>query len=537
MELFDQRFLASLLREFRETMRNLLADLCDDLEKNYPHTTASLGLPVGYFRLVGASLAQESFSGWKVVGWIEELNDLVYFIDLQEQLGRERDPRGFAEAFFAECKEQFYEHSYKDELFPAGLPQARGLSKRLSALCTRLAQHVTQESLFLVPGLPCSWLGRIGRLEWRVPCDLSPDFEQGVKGGYLSIGVDGGFCRPPASLERMLSGPRRATMWRIRPSGIRLQVAHALFPVLDYGSSLRWKWRYSPPRSVSSTQPGGVTIGPALIYGKDNIPVRIGAVPADFPRRVEWALAVLERAWPEGAGLFALLTSRLIPLRARGVVSFSYRHRPGLSFLNCFDRDDLDLIDDLIHENSHHHLNLLLRKYVLYRGDRNQEIFYSPWRRSLRPIRGILHAAFTFTMGAILFERLSSWAVRGEGTWASSVEPRGAHGKSRSEQTDRTAQLTRAQVLRARFRCLEEIESVRYSIQDLGYAARRLGWLTGSGKRLVGMLEAEIGKVERKIMPYKKDVLRSKYGPALHRHAEELKRARMTYGPVRLRKM
>ncbi|GIW54874.1 MAG: hypothetical protein KatS3mg082_1278 [Nitrospiraceae bacterium] len=530
MELFDQRFLASLLREFRETMRNLLADLCDDLEKNYPRATASLGLPVGYFRLVGASLAQESFSGWKVVGWIEELNDLVYFIDLQEQLGRERDPRGFAEAFFAECEEQFYEHSYKDELFPSGLPQTKGLSKRLSALCTRLAHRVTQESLFLVPGLPCSWLGRTGRLEWQVPCDLSPDFEQGVRGGYLSIGVEGGFCRPPASLERTRSGHRCKAMWRIRPSGIWLQVGPARFPVLDYdGTSLRWKWAYNPPRSVSSMQTGEVTIGPALIYGKDKTPIRIGAAPADFPGRVERALAVLEQAWPEGAGLFASLTSRLIPFRARGVVSFSYRHRPGLSFLNCFDRDDLDLIDDLIHENSHHHLNLLLRKYVLYRGDRNQEMFYSPWRRSLRPIRGILHAAFTFTIGAMVFERLSSWAARGE--------EQGARGRSQSEQRSGTAWLTKAQVLRARFRCLEEIESVRYSIQDLEYAGRRLGWLTGSGKRLVGMLAAEIGKVERKMMPYKQAVLRSKYGPALRRHVEELRRARKTYGPVRLREV
>ena len=55
-------------------------------------------------------------------------------------------------------------------------------------------------------------------------------------------------------------------------------------------------------------------------------------------------------------------------------MSFSYRHRPGLSAINCFERDDLDLIDDLIRENSHHHLNLLLRKDVLYQHDHNQEV-------------------------------------------------------------------------------------------------------------------------------------------------------------------
>ena len=131
--------------------------------------------------------------------------------------------------------------------------------------------------------------------------------------------------------------------------------------------------------------------------------------------RMRRALEVIESAWPEGNQLLRLLTSRIVPLRASGVVSFSYRHRPGLSAINCFDRDRLDLIDDLIHENSHHHLNLLLCKAVLYKNDHNQEIFYSPWRRTLRPLRGILHATFTFTMGAILFERLSTWAGTKEG--------------------------------------------------------------------------------------------------------------------------
>jgi HEXXH motif-containing protein len=239
------------------------------------------------------------------------------------------------------------------------------------------------------------------------------------------------------------------------------------------------------------------------------------------------AWLTIREAWPEGYKILSLLTSRIIPLKAKGVVSFSYRHRPGLSFINCFDRDDLDLIDDLIHENSHHHLNLLLRKHVLYHGDHNQQIFYSPWRRSLRPLRGILHATFTFTMGAMLFERLSAWGARGKGP--------GLSGKKRSTRSG--IELSKAQLLRARFRCLEELESVRYSIQDLHYADQHLGWLTGSGRRLVGQLVEAIIKVERKIAPYRKAVLRSKFGPALRRHVEELRKARQTYGPVRLGKV
>src|SRR5881296_1009044 len=104
--------MSSLIQEFRRSMQNLLSDLCDDLEKNYQDPAAALRIPVAYFRLVNQSLRQEDYSSWKVVGWIEELNDLVYFIDLCEQLRREKHPRQFTKELLAECEEQFYEHSY-----------------------------------------------------------------------------------------------------------------------------------------------------------------------------------------------------------------------------------------------------------------------------------------------------------------------------------------------------------------------------------------------------------------------------------------
>jgi hypothetical protein len=96
------------------------------------------------------------------------------------------------------------------------------------------------------------------------------------------------------------------------------------------------------------------------------------------------------------------------------------------------------------------------------------------------------------------------------------------------------AGLTKRDLQRARFRCLEEVESVRYSLQDLHYADRHLGWLTASGRRLVSELKEAIDQVERDIDRFKPDVLRSKFGPDLRRHVATLKRARMTYGPMRL---
>ena len=276
---------------------------------------------------------------------------------------------------------------------------------------------------------------------------------------------------------------------------------------------------HRPPVVAMDTRFGAVTVGPTLVYGKDRQPRSVTSTSANQVARIRRAWTIIQEAWPDGQEVLALLTARIIPLKAKGVVSFSYRHRPGLSFINCFDRDHLDLIDDLIHENSHHHLNLLLRKHVMYHGDRNQQIFYSPWRRSLRPLRGILHAAFTFTMGAMLFERLSMWAS-------------GRGGSARWRQ----AGLTSRDLQRARFRCLEEVESVRYSIQDLEYAGWHLKWLTGSGQRLVKQLAEAIEQVEHNIAPHRKAVLASTFGPSLRRHVKELQQARQTYGPVRLSK-
>jgi len=98
------------------------------------------------------------------------------------------------------------------------------------------------------------------------------------------------------------------------------------------------------------------------------------------------------------------------------------------------------------------------------------------------------------------------------------------------------AGLTPRDLLRTRFRCLEEIESVRYSLQDLHYADHHLGWLTGSGRRMIGQLAEAIDQMEGSVERFRGEVLRSTFGPSLRRHIEEFRKARQTYGPMRLSK-
>ena len=519
MSLLDSAVLARLQAEFGLSMKALLNALCQDLDRQYAKIAQTLSLPVAYFRYLGQMIEQEQYVHWKVVGWIEALNDLVYFVDLLQQYRIESDRAEFAKQLLAECQEKFFENSYVDDLFPRSLPHVAGLESRLHRLCARLAQEVTQESLFLVPGLPSEWVSKQKQLAWHVKGYLRSNYERAEPEGIIAVGMSGACIEASVASKRRLTESNGRCIFVVEPRSMSVWVKRDRETLCVVNNRVvMWNWAHRPPIALSQRRTRPVTVGPTLIYGKDQRPSTVARTDLEQLDRIGRAWQTVREAWPEGCKILALLTSRIIPLKAKGVVSFSYRHRPGLSFINCYDRDNLDLLDDLVHENSHHHLNLLLRKHVLYHGDHNQQIFYSPWRRSLRPVRGILHATFTFTMGALLFERLSTLGRKHKRGW-------------------RRIGLTDHDLLRARFRCLEELESVRYSIQDLEYADRHLGWLTGSGRRMVGQLVRAITKVERKIAPYRRTVHRSKFGPALRRHVKELQETRQTYGPVRLGKV
>ena len=517
MSLLDAAGISRVQVEFRHSMRVLLFGLCRDIERHYTDLADRLALPVGYFSFLAQTLDRTVYSNWKVVGWIEALNDLVYFLDLLAQIRREPDQRSFAEQLCSECEEKFFENSYLDELFPLGRAQFRGLEGRLQRLCMRLSFEITQESLFFEPRRTLDWMKRQGLRSWAVSARLESSFERGERPYTVPVGVDGSALIAPASIRKAIGRPSRQVTFVLEANTIALRAGRSFLLCGSRGTAMQWHWRWREASVAVADSSGCVTVGPTLRYGMNRQPKALSATDAKQIARIGRAWRTIELAWPEGHALLRLFTSRIIPLHAPGVVSFSYRHRPGLSFVNCFDRDNLDLIDDLVHENSHHHLNLLLRKHVLYHGDRNQQIFYSPWRKSLRPIRGILHAAFTFTMGALLFGRLSAWAetTSGKSQW-------------------RKAGLTERHLVRARFRCLEEIESVRYSLYDLEYAGRRLKWMTASGARLVKHLQEAILKTERQISRHRRAVLASSYGSSLRRHVSELRAARRSYGPTTL---
>lgn len=66
------------------------------------------------------------------------------------------------------------------------------------------------------------------------------------------------------------------------------------------------------------------------------------------------------------------------------------------SFYLSYTQDPVVLSEAIVHEYYHNKLNLIfmLDEIVLNKNDGN--IFYSPWRRDLRPITGLLHGCFAF---------------------------------------------------------------------------------------------------------------------------------------------
>lgn len=88
MALLTVDILERLMKEFQHSMRRLLADLCRDFERSYAADVCTLGLQIDWFRRLGRSFTTAEYSHWKVVGWIESLNDLLYFVDIVVRCGR-----------------------------------------------------------------------------------------------------------------------------------------------------------------------------------------------------------------------------------------------------------------------------------------------------------------------------------------------------------------------------------------------------------------------------------------------------------------
>lgn len=207
--------------------------------------------------------------------------------------------------------------------------------------------------------------------------------------------------------------------------------------------------------------------GTRILLGSDR--ERTGA------RRLGLAVAIVEAAWPEAGAEIRARTRLVVPAQEPGLVSYSLLSRPGVSFINLRGKTLLDLADDLLHETAHHRLHAIEDTTPLFvaSGDPaggEEPRYFSPWRRMMRPVRGIYHAAYTFAFRAELFRRILR-AARGH---------RGIVGPIHVDAR-------RARRLREEAR--KETRRLGRSLRDLEDAAER-DLLTRAGRRLLLRIRA-----------------------------------------------
>jgi hypothetical protein len=160
--------------------------------------------------------------------------------------------------------------------------------------------------------------------------------------------------------------------------------------------------------------------------------------------------------------------------------------------INLYDRDFIDLMDDLLHENGHHHLNHYLNLEKLI-AEPAELIYFSPWRRTLRPLRGIYHAYFTFFWAFRLYSDLALSDL--DNIW---------YKFSDSEKE------------KIYWRAVEEYHMLNFTFEDLKWAKTQ-GLIGKTGWDIVNSQQRELRKMarfipvwERKIKSHKKDLQKLK---------------------------
>ena len=202
--------------------------------------------------------------------------------------------------------------------------------------------------------------------------------------------------------------------------------------------------------------------------------------------------------WKYGYLLYKTLTNSLVIVSSPDLVSYSHFTELGVSYINIIDRELFDTVDDLIHENSHHHLNLILKKYKLIKHNNDELVFYSPWRQSVRNIYAILHSVFTFSYGAMLFENILK----------------------------NPSPFMKLNYERTAFRLLEEIIMLQYSLTDLLNNKDRF---FNKGKEIISYLNEQNKRNFKNYNSYESIIKSKSFKKKLSDLENILKIARKTY--------
>jgi len=118
---------------------------------------------------------------------------------------------------------------------------------------------------------------------------------------------------------------------------------------------------------------------------------------AAFASQLDDAWVLLCEASPDAAAIVRSEVQLVIPLRpAERHLSFSLSNFPGAIFVGAA-RSLWPVAEALVHEAAHARLNHAAEAALLTLGGRDT-VCYSPWRDDPRPVEGVVHGAYAFSL-------------------------------------------------------------------------------------------------------------------------------------------
>ena len=373
-QLFSKDFHIKIKKNVEKSYREFIEDLRDDFKKGFTSDVVD----GDFLEQLGDILHDESFDSYSPLKfyWLNLVDNLVYIIQLHEELLLEKD---VDTEELTELEDELFNFWNDSELAESflnflneGSPVIEASNNLLPLVENQIISfyvlHINQYQQVFDDALMYQTISELG------------DYEKKI---YL------GDDHKPVSLKKTPATFPSLPIVFISPAESKLHVE-----VDEKKVELKIE---EPARSLK-VDDCTLFVLPNCESGEKKV--------EEFKKNVVRALTNIKKAAPHLFATFKSFTHTIVPVNEKGIVSYSMQSLPGYSSLNLFDRDQIDLMDDLLHENGHHYLNTFLNHQDLINED-DDKIYYSPWRKALRPIRGIYHATFTFFWALELFYHLS----------------------------------------------------------------------------------------------------------------------------------
>lgn len=202
-----------------------------------------------------------------------------------------------------------------------------------------------------------------------------------------------------------------------------------------------------------------------------------------FLENIEEALKCIKIANPKLCTLFTSFTHTVVPINEEGIVSYSLPALPGFSCLNMFEGDLIDLMDNLVHQSAAHMLNTAnnINDLVV---DNDDKQYYSPWKRTLKPIKSIYTSFFNFYFSFELFHSLNK-----------AIE-------------SKSLKINKEDSLKIKSRTIEEFYFLKFASRDLEQAAK-LRKITKFGSELILPISQTIKTLDKEMAQIEENLKKS----------------------------